>query len=166
VIAHSDEVYSVSWSPFSSKWIATASIDKTVCIWDTRNLKSPAHKLVGHQMGVDSLCWSPSEYGVLASCGLDRRVFIWDLKRTDRSPVKPSDNPTAPDANPPDELLFIHGGHMDTVSEVQWSPNMNWLLASVDKSSSCQVWEMASAIHQEGSEDSGPRFFSSDFSSA
>jgi histone-binding protein RBBP4 len=157
VIAHSDEIYSVGWSPFSSKWIATASLDTNICLWDTRNLKSPVHKLSGHQKGINSLVWSPSEPGVLVSSGQDRRVFIWDITRTDRSVESSSE--------PPAELLFIHGGHMAAVSEAQWSPNFNWLVASVDDNSCCHVWEMAEPIRQEGSQDTGPRFFRSDFSS-
>jgi histone-binding protein RBBP4 len=149
---HEDQINSCSWSPHHSSLIATASVDKTVMIWDTRNLKNPMHKLNGHRAALNFVTWSPTHPGLLASCGLDRRVFVWDLTRTSRFH----------DAEAVSELLFVHGGHVDSVSELQWCPDQDWLIASVDEDNVCQVWEMAHVIHEEGSEDIGPKFFKKD----
>eukprot|EP00475_Leptophrys_vorax_P036070 TRINITY_DN6029_c0_g1_i2.p1 TRINITY_DN6029_c0_g1~~TRINITY_DN6029_c0_g1_i2.p1 ORF type:complete len:470 (-),score=77.81 TRINITY_DN6029_c0_g1_i2:129-1430(-) len=149
---HEDQINSCSWSPFSPHLIATASVDKTVIVWDVRKLDKPMQKLVGHKSGLNFVTWSPFHPGVLASCGLDRRVFVWDLTRTGRHR----------DAEAPSELLFVHGGHIDAVSELQWCPDQEWMVASVDEDNVCQVWEMAHAIHEDGNNDSGPVFFRKD----
>ncbi len=71
----------VGFSPFDDFLVATGSADKTVCIWDTRNLKSKLHTLVGHGDEVLQVQWAPFAEGLLASGGKDRRVNVWDLSR-------------------------------------------------------------------------------------
>lgn len=46
--AHTAEVNSLSFNPFGEFLIATASSDKTVALWDLRNLKQMLHSFVGH----------------------------------------------------------------------------------------------------------------------
>ncbi len=46
--AHTAEVNSLAFSPFGEFIIATASSDKTVAIWDLRNLKSALHSFEAH----------------------------------------------------------------------------------------------------------------------
>ena len=43
-------------------------------------------------------------------------------------------------ADGPPELLFIHGGHTAKVSDFSWSPNDNWVVASVAEDNILQVW--------------------------
>lgn len=72
---------SLAFNPASEFLIATASADKTIGIWDMRNVKEKVHTLVGHQDAVTSLSWHPQEAGILGSSSYDRRVIFWDLTR-------------------------------------------------------------------------------------
>jgi histone-binding protein RBBP4 len=78
---HTDAINALAFNPRSEFIIATASADKTVGIWDIRNVKEKVHTLVGHTDAVTSLAWNPKEPAILGSGGYDRRVLFWDLSR-------------------------------------------------------------------------------------
>jgi len=59
VLAHDAEVNSISFNPFGEMVFITGSSDKTVAMWDLRNLKQALHKFVGHTDQVYQIQWSP-----------------------------------------------------------------------------------------------------------
>tara|TARA_R110002060_G_scaffold27974_3_gene37913 strand:+ start:478 stop:987 length:510 start_codon:yes stop_codon:yes gene_type:complete len=79
--AHTDAVNALAFNHASEYVLATASADKTIGIWDLRNLKDKLHSLEGHGDAVTSLAWHPHEESILGSGGYDRRVIFWDLSR-------------------------------------------------------------------------------------
>jgi WD40 repeat protein len=46
---HKDDVMSLSWNPFREFLLLSASVDKTVRLWDSRNLRTEMHKFEGHR---------------------------------------------------------------------------------------------------------------------
>eukprot|EP00955_Chlamydomonas_euryale_P034052 349682-Chlamydomonas_euryale.AAC.5 len=59
--------------------------------------------------------------------------MVWDLSRI-------GDEQSADEAEDgPPELLFIHGGHTSKVSDFAWSPNDDWVVASVAEDNILQV---------------------------
>lgn len=81
VDAHTGEVNCVAFNPFCEFLLATGSADKTVALWDMRNLSTRLHTFYTHTDEVFQVQWSPHHETVLASCGSDRRVNVWDLSR-------------------------------------------------------------------------------------
>ncbi|RCH96588.1 CCR4-Not complex caf1 ribonuclease subunit Caf1 [Rhizopus azygosporus] len=139
--AHEAEINCVSFAP-NSEWIlATGSGDKTAGLWDLRNLKSPLHTLRSHQAEILQLSWSPHHDAVLATASCDRRILVWDLSRIG-APQHPKDA-----ADGPPELLFMHGGHTNKISDFSWNPVEPWVLASTADDNIVQVWQMASNIY-------------------
>ncbi|KAI9272948.1 WD40-repeat-containing domain protein [Phascolomyces articulosus] len=146
VWAHAAEVNCVSFCP-SNEWIlATGSSDKTAAIWDIRNLNAKIHTLEFHQEEVYHLSWSPHFETVLATASSDRRILIWDLSRIGDSHVPTEDGPP--------ELLFMHAGHTGGVSDLSWSPEEPWSLASVAEDNMVHVWQMASNIYEQDHDNS------------
>jgi histone-binding protein RBBP4 len=47
----------------------------------------------------------------------------------------------------PPELLFIHGGHTDKISDFSWNTNDELVIASVADNNVLQVWQMAEGIY-------------------
>jgi len=150
VDAHSHEVNCISFNPFSEYLLATGSADKTVALWDLRNLKTKIHVFEGHNDEVFQVGWAPFSESILASSGSDRRLHVWDMNKIgeEQSPEDAEDGPP--------ELLFIHGGHTSKISDFSWNPNENWVLASVAEDNILQVWQMAENIHNEESNTEVP----------
>lgn len=145
--AHRGDINSISFNPVNEFLAATGSADKTVKLWDMRNLKAPMQTFEGHTDQVYSVSWAPHNESVLASCSADRRVGIWDLSRIgmEQSPEDAEDGPP--------ELLFLHGGHTSKVSDFSWNANEEWTIASVSEDNVLQVWNMAEEIYAEDDEE-------------
>jgi WD40 repeat protein len=107
-----------------------------VALWDLRNLKHRLHTFEGHQDEIIQVAWSPHNETVLATSSGDRRVNVWDLSRIGEE-QSPED---AEDGVP--ELLFVHGGHTNKISDFSWNLNDPWVICSVAEDNICQVWQM------------------------
>jgi len=143
VEAHSAEVNCLSFNPYSEFILATGSADKTVALWDLRNLKLKLHSFESHKDEIFQVQWSPHNETILASSGTDRRLHIWDLSKI-------GEEQTAEDAEDgPPELLFIHGGHTAKISDFSWNLNEPWVICSVSEDNIMQIWQMADNIYNE-----------------
>jgi histone-binding protein RBBP4 len=133
--AHAEPINSLSFNPTAEFVLLTASADKTVGLWDLRNLKLKLHSFEGHKEEVTTVTWSPHEEPIFASAGNDRRVIIWDLSRigTEQTPEDAADGVP--------ELLFMHGGHTNRVSDIAWNPNDPWVMTSAAEDNIIQVWQ-------------------------
>lgn len=133
--AHGDAVNSIAFSYASEYVLATASADKSIALWDTRNLDTRLHTFLGHSAAVTSIKWSPHDERVLASGSSDRRVILWDMNKIGEEQSQEENEDGAP------ELLFMHGGHTAGVSDFAFSDTYPWLLGSVSEDNICQLWQ-------------------------
>lgn len=144
---HSDAINALGFSPTSEYLFATASGDKTIGVWDIRNVKEKVHTLEGHNDAVTSLSWHPTEPGVLGSGSYDRRIIFWDLTK-----VGDEQLPDDQEDGPP-ELLFMHGGHTNHLADFTWNPNDPWLICSAAEDNLLQIWKVADSIIQVNDPD-------------
>ena len=81
--AHNYSIYSIVFNP-ESDLFATASMDKTVKIWDTNTCKMLLRinnvMYHGHTNSVNKLLWSQYK-GYLISTGDDRTIKVWEVKK-------------------------------------------------------------------------------------
>lgn len=74
--AHNYAIYSIVFDE-SENYMATASRDKTIKIWDSHSidlLQRIDVKQGGHTHSINKLLWSGSD---LVSCGDDRKIIVW-----------------------------------------------------------------------------------------
>eukprot|EP01137_Pigoraptor_chileana_P025001 Opistho-2@93833 len=141
VEAHTAEVNCLSFNPFTEFIVATGSADKTVALWDLRNLKRKLHTFEGHTDEIFQVLWSPHHETILGSSGSDRRLHVWDLSK-----IGEQQTPEDAEDGPP-ELLFIHGGHTSKISDFAWNPKEPWTVCSVAEDNIMQIWQMAENIY-------------------
>jgi histone-binding protein RBBP4 len=143
VDAHTAEVNCLSFNPYSEFILATGSADKTVALWDLRNLRVKLHSFESHKDEIFQVQWSPHNETILASSGTDRQLHVWDLSKI-------GEQQTADEAaDGPPELIFIHGGHTAKISDFSWNPNVPWAICSVSEDNIMQVWQMAENIYND-----------------
>ena len=94
------------------------------------------------------MTWAPFGEGtILGSSSADRRVNVWDLSRIGQ------EQPPEDAEDGPPELLFIHGGHTSKLNDLAFSPNEDWVMASVSDDNVLQVWQMAENIYNDEDPD-------------
>lgn len=118
ITAHTDEINSTEFSPLNEYLLATASSDLTTNVWDIRNLKESLHCLETHSEEVMVVRWNKKNSNVLATGSSDRRIHIYDLSLigAEQSDIDKGDGPP--------ELLFIHGGHTNRITDLDWNPSV------------------------------------------
>lgn len=92
---HRDAINAIAFNPAAETVLATGSADKSIGLWDLRNLKTKLHTLECHTDSVTSLSWHPFEEAVLASASYDRKIMFWDLSRSgeEQTPDDAQDGP-------------------------------------------------------------------------
>lgn len=155
---HTDAINALAFNHTCEYLLATASHDKTIGLWDLRNLSSKIHSLEGHIDAVTSLSWHPAETAILGSGSYDRRIIFWDLSRIGEEQL-----PDDLEDGPPElyeiflnlsasalllisSRLFMHGGHTNHLSDFSWNLNEPWIVCSAAEDNLIQIWKVAEAI--------------------
>ncbi len=121
---HQSVIFGAAWSP-DGAYIATASRDSTVRIWDaaTGDLRDT---FAGHEGAVKTVAWSPDGSRIASGCD-DNMVLIWE--------------PFTDYGDAYNTVLML-SGHTRPVTSVTWSPD-GTLLISGGEDSTARVWNTA-----------------------
>ncbi|CDJ56543.1 WD-40 repeat protein, putative [Eimeria maxima] len=147
-------------NPMAPNVFATGGADAGVSVWDFRDLRRPAHRLLYiENEALTSLKWHPQNKAVLAAGTTDRFVRIFDC-----SLIGAEQSPEEAEEGAP-EVIFVHGGHVAGITEIDWNPlgdKFPWVIASASEDNVLQIWqpsvkafeaEEADFICDEGSMD-------------
>ena len=115
---HTDTIQSVAWSPDGTR-VASASVDKTMKVWNVINSENPLLFSIKRPNEVQSVSWSP-DGNRLASADRGRLIQVWDTQRG--------------------VLLQTYTCRSDRVDAVSWSPD-GMQIASVSDGA-VQVWDI------------------------
>ena len=73
---HEKKVNTVEFRPDSEVYFATASLDRSVALWDARKMKKPLHVLP-HDLSVSQASWSPDGDSLCTVC-MDNTLKLYD----------------------------------------------------------------------------------------
>ncbi|KAH8099279.1 WD40 repeat-like protein [Cristinia sonorae] len=167
---HKGPIFATRFS-HSGKWLLTASLDGSVCVWDIPSKQ--LHKQYScHKECCLDVDWISED--IFASCGADAQINIWKLdsltavrtlsghtKDVNQIKCNPkhtllascSDDWTARIWNvtdlsrsgPPSEVVRVLPGHEQAVSSVLWCPKTadgaNEILATSSFDQTCRMWD-------------------------
>ena len=112
---HRKTLTDIAFTP-NGRWAATASLDRSIRLWDTRTGKMLARFLAGHRDWIRCLAFQP-DGNQLCSGGDDGTIRLWDLtkgKRLQRIPATQGWVRTV--SYSPDGTLLAAGGQDGMVS--------------------------------------------------
>ena len=112
-----------------------------MALWDARNLSLKLHTFEGHTDEVLQLAFSPHNETIFASASGDRRINVWDLSK-----IGLEQTPDDAEDGPP-ELLFVHGGHTARPTDLAWSPNEDWTVATAAEDNVLQIWRPSATLY-------------------
>ena len=158
-LGHASRITQIAWSP-DGKYLASASFDKTVQLWDATSGKH-VKTYKGHGARVNGLVWSPDSK-LIATASDDQTVRIWNVVQEKADFIfdkhnGPVDTVTwSPDgasiASAGDdkavlvwnatthEVTTTYREHTDKILTVAWSPNGQYI-ASGGRDRSVKIWE-------------------------
>jgi len=93
IVGHTGPIIDFQFHPFDSSFIATASEDTTIKLWQIpeggleKDMTEPAVTHSGHAKKVGILSWHPSACHVLASASADNTIKIWDMEKGERQNI-------------------------------------------------------------------------------
>jgi hypothetical protein len=117
---HTHEVWYVQFS-HNGRWLATASKDQTIIIYDTTSF-TVLHRLEGHTKEVTYVAWSPDD-SKLVSCSLDTNARVWDVatgRCTMTIDLKTPNHPISAAAWAPDSRSFVTASFDKELNVCHW----------------------------------------------
>eukprot|EP00668_Euglena_longa_P038378 GGOE01049381.1.p1 GENE.GGOE01049381.1~~GGOE01049381.1.p1 ORF type:complete len:442 (+),score=143.57 GGOE01049381.1:86-1327(+) len=120
---HTDVVEDVAWHPAEVNLLATVSDDRTLKVWDYRDLKRAEHSAEAHSAEVNAVQFNPFSQFVLATGSGDRTAALWDMRNLRRR-------------------LHSFPCHGEVFS-VQWAPFSETVLATSSADRRIAFWDVA-----------------------
>ncbi|MES1911538.1 MAG: hypothetical protein MHM6MM_003953, partial [Cercozoa sp. M6MM] len=139
---HNRSVEDIQWSPAEAPVLATASVDKSIAIYDMRTGSVPVLRVANaHDADVNVISWNRDKdtSNLLLSGGDDGLVKVWDLRSLAQSR---SNNTGFTPAQ-------TYGYHRGAITSVQWSPHDASMFVASGEDNQCTIWDLSAETDTE-----------------
>ncbi|KAI4335307.1 hypothetical protein L6164_013967 [Bauhinia variegata] len=126
-VGHSASVEDLQWSPTEPHVFASASVDGSIAIWDTRLGKSPAASFKAHNADVNVMSWNRLASCMLASGSDDGTFSIRDLRLLKEG----------------DSVVAHFEYHKYPITSIEWSPHEASSLAVSSSDNQLTIWDLS-----------------------
>jgi ribosome assembly protein RRB1 len=128
---HSASVEDIQWSPSEATVFASASVDQSIRIWDTRTKKKSQLTVPNaHTSDINTISWNKSVDYLLASGSDDGTFSVWDM----RTFLSSSGVPT-----PAASFTW----HKEQITSVEWHPFEDSMIAVSGADDQVTLWDLA-----------------------
>lgn len=108
----------------------SGSVDKSVRVWDIRNVRAPTKQLNGHEFAVRRIKSSPYNPRTLATASYDMSLCIWDVESED-------------------SIVARYEHHTEFVLGVDFNNFVENRMASTGWDNTVRVWTIADAYDRK-----------------
>ena len=129
---HEGSVEDIQWSPGEATVFASASVDKTVRIWDTRDTSRSMITFKAHGTDVNVISWNRQTMYMLASGGDDGQMRVWDLRNLSQQTQGSEATPVA--------NFTLHKG---PITSIEWCPYEASMLSTTSSDDTLAIWDLA-----------------------
>ena len=129
---HEGSVEDIQWSPGEATVFASASVDKTVRIWDTRDTSRSMITFKAHDADVNVISWNRQTMYMLASGGDDGHMRVWDLRNLSQQTQGTEATPVA--------NFTLHKG---PITSIEWCPYEASMLSTTSSDDTLAIWDLA-----------------------
>jgi ribosome assembly protein RRB1 len=142
---HVGSVEELEWSPAEKNVFASAGVDGTVKIWDTRSkTRKPAISVKASATDVNVLSWSALTPHLLASGADDGQWAVWDLRSW-----KPLSNSASAQQTP--EPVAAFDFHKEQITSVEFHPTDDSIVMVAAADNTVSLWDLAVELDDEES---------------
>ncbi|XP_068702720.1 WD repeat-containing protein 17-like [Montipora foliosa] len=121
-MGHMETIFDCKFKPESPDFLATASFDGTIKVWDV-NTMTPVHSSPGNEGIIYALSWAPGDVNCICGATAKKGVFLWDIEKGKIS-----------------KRFNEHGKH--TVYNVSWNHKDSRRIASCSSDGLCVVRQL------------------------
>jgi ribosome assembly protein RRB1 len=128
---HTGSVEDLQWSPTEPTVFVSASADRTLRVWDTRQRSGAMLSIRAHDDDVNVVSWNRHVTYLLVSGADDGSFKVWDLRTFGSA-----------DGTPPDPVgHFRH--HKAPITSIMWHPTDESVLAASSADDQLTIWDLS-----------------------
>jgi len=160
---HRSEGFALAWAPLTPGLLASGAEDALVLLWDTKSKTTPLQSLA-HSGSVEAVSFHFQQADLLASAGAES--YLWDLRAGKISLVlnyKQANCISFCEHNehllavagagksvglfdlrkPGNSIFSLEGGHEDEITNLNWSPFSETILATSGNDRRVVIWDLS-----------------------